>query len=129
MPYELYLTTKQITKIRNVFPTNMSTDIKLSKTQIGKIIQSGGSFVSSLGNLGRKVLTNIAIPLAGISNQLVIGNSWISNQLVSSNAGKKFKRNISGKGAVRAEKGFFFFFFFFDEDVNDIVKMIKSLEY
>ena len=76
--------------------------------------------------MGRKVLTNIAIPLAGISNQLVIGNSWISNQLVSSNAGKKFERNISGKGAVRAEKGFFFFF---DEDVNDIVKMIKSLEY
>ena len=29
----------------------MSTDVKLSKAQISKIIQSGGSFVSWLGNL------------------------------------------------------------------------------
>ena len=42
----------------------MSTDIKLSKTQNSKIIQSGGSFNSWLGNLGMKALTNIAIPLA-----------------------------------------------------------------
>ena len=39
----------------------MSTDIKLSKTQISKIIQSGGSFGSWLGNLDKKVLTNVAI--------------------------------------------------------------------
>ena len=42
----------------------MSTDIKPSKTQIAKMIQSGGSFASWLDNLGRKALTNIAIPLA-----------------------------------------------------------------
>ena len=42
----------------------MSTDIKPSKAQIPKIIQSGGSFCSWLGNLGKKALTNIAIPLA-----------------------------------------------------------------
>ena len=37
---------KQTTKIRNAFANNMSTDIKLSKAQISKIIQSGGSFGS-----------------------------------------------------------------------------------
>ena len=42
----------------------MPTDIKPSKTQISKMIQSGGSFASWLDNLGRKALTNIAIPLA-----------------------------------------------------------------
>ena len=42
----------------------MSNDIKLNKSQISKIIQSGGSFGSGLGNLGEKTLTNIAIPLA-----------------------------------------------------------------
>ena len=42
----------------------MSTDIKLNKVQISKIIQSGGSFSSWSGNLGKKSLTNIAIPLA-----------------------------------------------------------------
>ena len=63
MPPELFLTTKQTTKIRNAFANNISTDIKLSKAQISKVIQSGGSFGSSLGNLGEKTLTDIAIPL------------------------------------------------------------------
>ena len=49
VPHELFLTTRQTTKIRNVFPNNMSTDIKLRKVQISEIIQSGGSFVSWLG--------------------------------------------------------------------------------
>ena len=42
----------------------MSTDIKLSKAQISNIIQSGRSFGSWFANLGKKALTNIAIPLA-----------------------------------------------------------------
>ena len=58
-----FLTTRQTTKIRNVFANNMSTDIKLRKAQIAKIIQSDGSFGSWLGNLGKKALRNIAIPL------------------------------------------------------------------
>ena len=43
----------------------MSKDVKLSKAQISKIIQLGGSFGSWLANLEeKKVLTNVAIPLA-----------------------------------------------------------------
>ena len=38
LPHELFLTTRQTTEIRNDFATNMSTDIKLSKAQISKII-------------------------------------------------------------------------------------------
>ena len=64
LPHELFVITRQITKIRNVFANNLSTDMKLSKTQISKIIQSGGSFDSLLGNLGKNALANIAIPLA-----------------------------------------------------------------
>ena len=43
VPHELFVTTRQTTKIKNAFANNMSTDIKLSKSQISKIIQSGGS--------------------------------------------------------------------------------------
>ena len=43
---------------------NRSTDIKLRKVQIPKIIESGVSFGSWLGNLGKRALKNIAIPLA-----------------------------------------------------------------
>ena len=42
LPQELFLTTRQTSKIRNAFTNNMSTDIKLSTTQISKIIQSYG---------------------------------------------------------------------------------------
>ena len=42
----------------------MSTDIKLNKAQISKIIQSGGFSGSWLAKLGEKALAIVAIPLA-----------------------------------------------------------------
>ena len=47
LPQELLLITRQKIKLRNAFNNNMSTDLKLSKAQISKIIQSGG-FLGSL---------------------------------------------------------------------------------
>ena len=41
----------------------MSTDIKLRKTQISKMIQSSASFGSWLVNLGKKTLRNFVISL------------------------------------------------------------------
>ena len=46
LSHELFLTTMQTTKLRKAFDNNMSTDIKLSKAQVSRIIQSGGSFGS-----------------------------------------------------------------------------------
>ena len=43
LPHELLLTTRQKAQLRNAFNNNTSADIKISKTQIVKIIQSGGS--------------------------------------------------------------------------------------
>ena len=51
LPHELLLTTRKRTKLRNVFNNNMSTDLKLSKAQISKIIQSGGFLGSLLSKL------------------------------------------------------------------------------
>ena len=64
LSHKLCLTTRQTTKKINAFAYNMLTDINISKAQISKIIQWGGSFGSWLANLGKKALTNIAIPLA-----------------------------------------------------------------
>ena len=47
LPHELLLTTRQKAKLRNAFNNNMSTNLKLSKAQISKIIQCGG-FLESL---------------------------------------------------------------------------------
>ena len=51
LPHELLLTTRQITKLRNAIENNVSTDIKLSKAQISKIIKSGGFLGKILGSL------------------------------------------------------------------------------
>ena len=63
LPHESLLTTKQKTKLRNAFNNNMSTDLKLSKAQISKIIQSGG-FLGSLLSTLTGPLMKIAVPLA-----------------------------------------------------------------
>ena len=41
-PHELLLTNTQVENIRKAFANHLSTDIKLSKTQLSKMIQSGG---------------------------------------------------------------------------------------
>ena len=38
-PHELFLTNRQVANIRKVFAKNRSTDIKLSQTQLSKMIQ------------------------------------------------------------------------------------------
>ena len=62
-PHELLLTTRQQAKLRNAFKNNMATDVKFSKAQISKVIQSGGY----LGSLFIKLagpLMKVVVPLA-----------------------------------------------------------------
>ena len=63
LPHELLLITRQKTKLRNALNNNMSTDIKLSKAQITKILQSGGFLRSLLSKLTGPLL-KVAVPLA-----------------------------------------------------------------
>ena len=119
MQHDLFLTTRRKTKIRNAFAGKIPTDIKLSKAQISKIIQSGGSFGSWLGNLGRKALTKFAIPFTRDTLHGLVSNIIL-------NAINKFERKIGVKGSVKAGKGFTLFIS--NEDMNDIIKIIKSLK-
>ena len=41
-PHQLLLTNRQVSNLRKAFASNSSTDIKFSKTQLSKMIQSGG---------------------------------------------------------------------------------------
>ena len=120
LPNELFLTTRQTTTKGNVFANDISTDIKLRKAQISKITQSGGSFGSWLGNLRKKALTNIAIPLARDNLPRLVS-------YLTLNATNKFERKINGKGAMRAGKRFTLFIL--NEDINNIIKIIKSWSY
>ena len=63
LPHELLLTTRQKPKVRSAFINNMSTDIKLSKAQTTKIIQSGGFLGSLLSKLAGPLM-KVAVPWA-----------------------------------------------------------------
>ena len=41
-PHKLLLTNRQVANIRKAFANNSSIDVKLSKTPLSKMIQSGG---------------------------------------------------------------------------------------
>ena len=51
VPHELLLTDGQVSTLRKSFPNNSSAGIKLSKTQLSKMIQSGGFLSRLLGPL------------------------------------------------------------------------------
>ena len=50
-PHQLLLTDRQVSNLRKSFANNSSADIKLSKTQLSKMIQSGGFLSRLLGPL------------------------------------------------------------------------------
>ena len=66
-PHELLLTNREVANIREAFAKNTSTDIKLSKTQLSKMIQSGGFFgrlLSPLLKTGLPLMKSVIKPLA-----------------------------------------------------------------
>ena len=66
LPHEIFLTQRQIAKLRNAVKNNLKTHIKLSKAQISKIIQSGGSLgkiFSPLLKTGLRLLKSVIKPL------------------------------------------------------------------
>ena len=66
-PPKLLLTNRQVADLCKAFANNLSTDIKLSKTQISKMIQSGGFLGRLLGPLlktGLPLIKNVIKPLA-----------------------------------------------------------------
>ena len=119
MPHKSFLITRQKTKTTNAFTNDMSTDTKLSKTLTSKTNQSSGSFSSWLDNIGKKVLTIVAIPFPLDDLSTLVSN-------IASNAIKKIERKISWNRAARTGKGITLFIS--NEDINDI-KIVKSLEH
>ena len=66
-PHELLLRNRQVSIIRKVFSNNSSVDIKFSKTQLSKMIHSGGFLGRLLGPLlktGLPLIKNVIAPLA-----------------------------------------------------------------
>ena len=112
LPHELLLTTRQNTKLRNgINSNNLATDIKLSKAQIKKLIQSGAFLGKLLSKLAGPLM-KVAMPLAknvlaplGLTAAMPINGS--------------IQKKIHGSGVKLITE---------QEDMNDIMKIIEALE-
>ena len=113
LPHELLLTTRQKKKLRNAFNNNMSTDLKLSKAQISKIIQSGGFLGSLLSKLAVPLM-KVAIPLA----KNVLAPLEITAAASAIDAGIQTKMHGSGTTTLIVS----------NEEMNDIMKILQALE-
>ena len=122
-PHELLLTTRQNTKLRNALNNNSATDIKLSKAQIKKIIQSGG-FLGKLISKLAGLLLKVALVLA----KNVLAPLGLTAAM-SAKYTKVYKRSIQKKiHSSGATKGAGVKLIIEQEDMNDIIKNIKALE-
>ena len=66
-PHKLLLTHSQVANLRKAFANHLSTDIKLSKTQLSRMIQSGGFLGRLFGLLlktGLPLIKNVIKPSA-----------------------------------------------------------------
>ena len=107
------LTNRQDANIRKAFAKNRSTDIKLSKTQLSKMIQSGGFLGNLLGKLAGPLM-KVAMPLA----KNVLAPLGISAAMSAIDGSIKKKMLGSGMATLIIS----------NEEMNDILKIVKSLE-
>ena len=109
----LLLTNRQVANIRKAFAKNTSIDIKLSKTQLSKMIQSGGFLGNLLGKLAGPLM-KVAVPLA--KNVLApLGISAAMSAIDGS-----IKKKVLGSGTTTL--------IISNDEMNDILKIVKSLE-
>ena len=113
LPHELLLTTRQITKLRNAFNNNLQTDIKLSKAQIYKIIQSGGFLWSLLSKIVGSLI-KVAVPL--VKN--ILAPLGIKAAALTIDTGIQKKINGSGTTTLIIS----------NEEMNDLMKIVQALE-
>ena len=113
LPNELLLTTRQKAKLGDAFNNNMSSDLKLSRAQISKIIQSG-EFLGSLLSKLAGPLMEVAISLA--KNVLAPLGITVADSAIDAGIQKK----IHGSGTTTL--------IISNEEMNDIMKIVQALE-
>ena len=114
-PHELLLTDRQVSSIRKAFANNSSVDIKFSKTQLSKMIQSEGSVGKLLGLLLKKglpLIKNVVTPLAK-SALIPLGLP-----AAASAAEAGIRKKILGSGNTTLITS--------NKNMKDLIKIVKS---
>ena len=116
-PHKLLLTNTQVSSLRKAFANGSSANIKLSKTQLHKIGQSGGFLGRLLGPLlktGLPLMENVLKPLA---KSILIPLELTAAAAATDAA---IHKNMFGSGTTTL--------IISDDKMNDIIKIVKSLE-
>ena len=113
LSHELLLTMRQKTKLRNAFNNNISTELKLSKAQISKIIQSDGFLGSLLSKLAGPLM-KVAFPSA--KNILRLLGITADASAIDAGIHKK----IHGSGTTTL--------IISNKDMTGIMKIVQALE-
>ena len=116
-PHELLLNNRQVGNLRKAFANYLSTDIKLSKTQLSKMIQSGGFLSRLLGPLlktGLPLMKNVIKPLA----KSVLIPLGLTATASAADAGIHKKILGSRTTTLTISNG----------EMEDIMKLVKSLK-
>ena len=112
----LFLTQRQITKLRNNIENNMLTDIKLSKAQISKIIQNGGFLGNLLGPLLKTELPLIKNVIKPLAKNFLIP---LGLTIEAAAADVRKQKKILGSGTTTL--------IISNEEMNDIMKIVQAL--
>ena len=125
-PHKLLLTNTQVSNLRKAFANNSSANIKLSKTQLSKMIQSGGFLGKLLGPLlkyGLPLIKNVITPLAK-SVLIPLGLT-----AAASAADAAIRKKLLGSGNNRhSSSARYIKLIISNDEINDIIKIVKSLE-
>ena len=125
-PHQLLLTNRQVANIRKAFANNSSIDIKLSKTQLSKMIQSGefvGRLLGPLLKPGLPLIKNIIKPLA----KSVLMPLGLTAAASTADAG--IHKKILGSGNHPSSSASHITTLIISNDeIEDIIKIVKSLE-
>ena len=113
-PHKLLFTNRQVPNLCKAFADKLSTDIKLSKTQVSKTIQSGGFLVRLLGSLlktGLPLMKNVIKPSAksfsvplGLTAAASAADAGIHNKILGSGTTSLIISNDEMKGITRIVK-------------------------
>ena len=116
-PHKLLLTNRQVANLSKAFANHLSTDVKLSKTQLSKMIQPGGFLGRLLGPLlktGLPLIKNVIKPLA----KSVLIPLGLTAAASAADAG--IHKKILGSGNTTL--------IISNNEIEDIIKIVKSLE-
>ena len=119
-PHELLLlTNRQVANLRKAFAKNTSTDIKLSKTQLSKMIQSGGFLGRLLGPLLRTGLPLMKSVIKPLAKSVLVPLGLAAASAAEAGIHKK----ILGSGHNNNTN-----LIISNYEMDDILKIVKSLK-